>query len=142
LEPDLKNNSDDEDLFEFPSDKKARPAREAANEDDGDIFAFPDDAKPQPLRKDHPVDSAELPKKRKLESEDTTCELNSFSKRQLLEKDIPHQQTTNSLKIEPVEHCVSPAGFLTVQHTKVSLFHVDSFFSRYIGVVAYEEAMF
>jgi hypothetical protein len=133
LEPDLQNDSDSEDLFEFPSDKKARLT---ACEDDGDIFAFPDDAKPQPLRKDQPLDSAKLPKKRKSENKDTTCELNSYSKRPLLEKDIPRQQTTNSYKNEPVEHSVSPAGFLTVHHTKVSLFHVDSFFSRYTGVLS------
>ncbi|PNF17487.1 hypothetical protein B7P43_G17632 [Cryptotermes secundus] len=123
LEPDAKNGSDDEDLFEFPSDKKARLAAcEPANEDE-DIFAFADDVKPKPLQlhaqKDQPVESSELPKKRKLQNGDTTFELNSFSKRRVLEKDVCHQQITESYKDEPMEHSVSPSGFLTVvQDTK------------------------
>jgi hypothetical protein len=133
LEPDVKNDSDDEDLFEFPSDKKARlTACEPANEDDEDIFAFADDVKPKPLRlpaqKVQPVESSELPKKRKFENGDTTCELNSFSKRPVLEKDVRHQQITESYKNEPMEHSVSAAGFLSVvQGTKVSCCHNNSF---------------
>jgi hypothetical protein len=127
LEPDVKNDSDEEDLFEFPSDKKARlTACEPANEDE-DIFAFADDVKPKPLQlhaqKDQPVESSELPKKRKFENGDTTCELNSFSKRPALEKDVDLQHITESCKNEPMEHGVSPAGFLSVvQGTKVSFF--------------------
>jgi hypothetical protein len=133
LEPDVKNDTDDEDLFEFPSDKKARLAAcEPANEDDEDIFAFADEVKPKPLQlhaqKDRPVESSELPKKRKFQNGDATCELNSFSKRPVLEKDVRHQQITESYKNEPMEHSVPLAGFLTVvQGTKVSCFHDNSF---------------
>jgi hypothetical protein len=141
LEPGVRNNSNDEDLFEFPSDKKARlTGCEAANEDDGDIFAFPDDIQPQPLKKAQAAESSELPKKRKSDNSDTTCELNSFSKRPHLEKGVPCQQSTESHKNEPMEHSVSCAGFLALQHTKVNFLHVGSFFSRYVVVVSYVEA--
>jgi hypothetical protein len=132
-EPGVKNDSDDEDLFEFPSDKKARlTACEPANKDEEDIFAFADDVKPKPLQlhaqKDQPVESSELSKKRKIENGDITCELNSFSKRPALEKDVHKQQIPESCKNESLEHSVSSAGFLTVvQGAKVSFFHDNSF---------------
>lgn len=132
LEPDVKNDSDDEDLFEFPSDKKARLAACEPAIEDEDIFAFADDVKPKPLQlhaqKDQTVESSELPKKRKFQNGDATCELNSFSKRRVLEKDVCHQKITESYKNEPMGHSVSPAGFLTVlQGAKVSCFQDNSF---------------
>jgi hypothetical protein len=132
LEPDVKDNSDDEDLFEFPSDKKVRlTACKPENENVEDIFAFADDVKPKSLhlhaKEDQPVESSELPKKRKFKNSGTACELNSFSKRRVLEKDVLHQQITESHKNEPMEHSVSTAGFLTVQDAKVSFLHPNSF---------------
>jgi hypothetical protein len=132
LEADVKNDSDDEDLFEFPADKKARLTACQPEKEDDDIFAFADDVKPKPpqllAQKVQLVDSSVLPKRRKLESGDTTCELNSFSKRPVLETDVLRQQITESYKSEPMEHNVSAAGFLSVvQGTKVSCFYYNSF---------------
>jgi hypothetical protein len=128
LEPDVNNDSNDEDLFEFPSDKKVRlTACEPANEDDGDIFAFPDDdVKPKPRQNDQLVESTDLPKKRKFGNDDVTCERNSFSKKPILEKDVRCQEIRESHKKEPMEHSTTLAGFLNLQHMKVSSL-VDNF---------------
>jgi hypothetical protein len=120
LEHDAKKGSDDEDLFEFPSDKKARmTAGRQTNEEDEDIFAFVDEVKPKPLQEDGTAKSSQLAKKRKLKTSETITELSSVSKRHALEKDVFQSWGAESHKNEP---SVSLTGFLNVvQEPKVSV---------------------
>lgn len=113
----------DEDLFEFPSDKKAR----ITNEEDEDIFAFVDDVKHKPLQMNvHEDETAKLSlltKKRKLKASETISEMSSVSKKHAPEKDVSQISCTESDKDETKEPNVSLSGFLdAVQEPKVSVF--------------------
>jgi hypothetical protein len=133
LENDMKKRNDDdvdEDLFEFPSDKRAKlTAGKPADEDDEDIFAFADEVKPKPLQahiqKDQPAESSEFPKKRKLKNSEIISE--PSSKRHALEKGVLQTLSTESHKNEPIEHTVTLHGFLSiVQEGKVIVFITSS----------------
>ncbi|XP_021929811.1 nibrin [Zootermopsis nevadensis] len=115
----------DEDLFEFPSDKKAR----ITNEEDEDIFAFVDDVKHKPLQMNvHEDETAKLSlltKKRKLKASETISELSSVSKKHAPEKDVSQISCTESDKDETKEPNVSLSGFLdAVQEPKVNTMDV------------------
>jgi len=124
---DVKGDTDDENLFEFPSDKKLR----LANEEDEDIFAFPDEIRPKSLqahnKKDEAVESSGLPRKRKSPSSESMSEPSSFIKRRASEKDVLQQQNMDFCKNEPMEHSVANhEGFLSVfNETKVRVFMVS-----------------
>jgi hypothetical protein len=126
---DVKRDSDDENLFEFPSDKKPRlaPCR-LADEEDEDMFAFADEIKPKSLRahseRDEPAESSGLHRKRRLQNSEMISESSLFSKRCASEKDVLQQQNTDSHKNEPLEESVTTRGhFLSVaDKTKVRVF--------------------
>jgi len=130
---DVKGDTDDENLFEFPSDKKLRMApNKLADEEDEDIFAFADDIRPKSLqahsKKDEAAGSSGLPRKRKSPNGEIKSELSSFIKRRASEKDVPQQRNTDFCKNEPMEHNVTThEGFLSVlNETKVRVFMVSS----------------
>jgi hypothetical protein len=128
-ECDVKGDTDDEDLFEFPSDKKLRLADE--EEEEEDIFAFADEVKSKSLRahskKDETVESAGLPRKRKSQYSEIMSEPSSFIKRHASERDVLQPRNTDVCKNEPMEHIVTThEGFLSVLHdTKVRVFVVS-----------------
>ena len=128
---DVKVDTDDENLFEFPSDKKLRLAScRLADEEDEDIFAFADDIKPKSLQvhsKNDAVESSGLPRKRKSSSGEIMCEPSPFIKRRASEKDVLQPQNTDFCKNEPMEHSVTThEGFLSVlNETKVRVFMVS-----------------
>lgn len=114
------DSDDDENLFEFPSDKKLRlaPCR-LVDEEDEDMFAFADEIKPKSFRahskKDEPAESCGLPRKRKSQNSEIISEPSSLSKRCATEKDVLQQQNTDSHKIEPIWDSVTThEGFLSV----------------------------
>lgn len=125
---DVAGDVDDENLFEFPSDKKLRLApRRLADEEDEDIFDFADDIRPklfQARSKDEAVESSGLPRKRKSPSSEIKSEPSFSIKRRASEKDVLQQQNTGICKNEPVEHSVTTnEGFLSVlNETKVRVF--------------------
>lgn len=124
-----RESDDDEDLFEFPSDKKARlaPCR-LADEEDEDMFAFADDIKPKSLqahsKKDESAASCGLPRKRKSQSSEIISEPSSLNKRCALEKDVLRQRNTDSHKSEPIRHSdTTHESFISVaDETKVRVF--------------------
>jgi hypothetical protein len=122
---DEKGDTDDENLFEFPSDKKLRLADE---EEEEDIFAFADEIKPKSIRahrkKDEAVESPGLPRKRKSQNSEIMYEPGSFMKRRASEKDVLQPHNMDFCKNEPVEHNVTThEGFLSVLNdTKVRVF--------------------
>jgi hypothetical protein len=129
---DVKGDTDEENLFEFPSDKKLRlaPCR-LAGEEDEDIFAFADEMRPKSLeahsKKDEAVESSGLPRKRKSLSSEIMSEPSSFIKRRASEKDVLQQQNMDFCKNEPMEHSVTTnEGFVSVfNETKVRAFIVS-----------------
>jgi hypothetical protein len=129
---DVKGDMDDENLFEFPSDKKLRlaPCR-LADEEDEDIFAFADEIRPKSLKahskKGEAVESSGLPRKRKSPSAEIVSEPNSFVKRRASEKDVLQQRNMDFCKNEPTEHSVTiQVGFLSVlNETKVRVFMIS-----------------
>jgi len=130
---DVKGDTDDENLFEFPSDKKLRLASSRlADEEDEDLFAFADEVRPKSLqahsKKDEAVESSGLPRKRKSLNSEIMSESSSFIKRRASEKDVLQQRNTDFCKNEPVEHNVTThEGFLSVlNETKVRVFMVSS----------------
>ena len=128
---DVKGDTDDENLFEFPSDKKLRlaPCR-VADEEDEDMFAFADEIRPKSFqahsKKDEAVESSGLPRKRKSPSGEIISEPSSFIKRRASEKDVL-QRNTDFCKNEPMEHSVTTQeGFLSVlNETKVRVFMIS-----------------
>lgn len=128
LEHDVKTGSDDEDMFDFPSDKKARlTAGRQTNDEDEDIFAFVDEVKPKPLQvhiqEDETAQSPQCANKRKLKTGETVSDLGSVSKRHALEKDVSQISVAESYNKEPREPSVVLTGFLnTVQEPKVTVF--------------------
>lgn len=128
---DVKGDTDDENLFDFPSDKKLRLASfRMEDEEDEDIFAFADEIKPKSLqahsKKDDAVESSGLPRKRKSLSSEIISEPSSFIKRRASEKDVLQQRNMDFCKNEPMEHSVTThEGFLSVvNETKVRVFMV------------------
>jgi hypothetical protein len=126
---DVRGDTDDEDLFEFPSDKKLKLAScRLADEEDEDLFAFPDEIRPKSLkahsRKDEAVESSGLPRKRKSHSGEIMLEPSSFIKRCASEKDVLEQRKMDFCKNEPMEHSVTTqGGFLSeLNETKVRVF--------------------
>jgi hypothetical protein len=126
---DVKGDLDDENLFEFPSDKKLRLATcRLEDEEDEDMFAFADERRPKSLqvhsKKDEAVESSGLPRKRKSPSGEIISEPSSFVKRRASEKDVLQQQNTGFCKNELMERSVTTQeGFLSVlNETKVRLF--------------------
>jgi hypothetical protein len=123
----VKRGSDDEDLFEFPSDKKARLKTDRpTDEEEDDIFAFVDEVKPKSLevdiQEDQSAESSELAKKRKLTSE-VMSKLSPVSKRHALDKDVFKSHIAESCKNESKECNVALNTFLSaVQEPKVSVF--------------------
>jgi len=125
---DVKGDTEDENLFEFPSDKKLRmaPSRLADDEDE-DIFAFADEIKPKSLqahsKKDEAVGSSGLPRKRKSLNDEIKSESSSFIKRRASEKDVLQQRNTDFCKNEPMENNITTTeGFLSVlNETKVKV---------------------
>jgi hypothetical protein len=129
---DGKGDSDDENLFEFPSDKKLRLALcRLADEEDEDLFAFADDIRPKSLqahsKEDETIESSGLPRKRKSPSSEIMCEPSHVIKRRASEKDVLQQRNADFCKNEPMEHSVTThEGFLSVlEETKVRMFMVS-----------------
>jgi hypothetical protein len=104
-ECDVKGDTDDESLFDFPSDKKLRLADE---EEEEDIFAFADEVKSKSLRehgqKDEVVESSGLPRKRKSQYSEIMSEPSSFIKIHASERDVLQPRNTGVCKNDAMEH--------------------------------------
>ena len=129
---DVKGDTDDENLFAFPSDKKLRlaPCR-LADEEEEDIFAFADDIRPKSLqahsKKNETVESSGLPRKRKSPNSEIMSEPSSFIKRRASEKDVLQQRNAGFCENERMEHSVATyEGFQSVlNETKVRVYMVS-----------------
>jgi len=129
---DGKGDTDDENLFEFPSDKKLRmaPSR-LTDEEDEDIFDFADEIKPKSLqahgKQEKAVGSSGLQRKRKSPNDEIKPESSSFIKRRPSEKDVLQQRNTDFCKNEPMElNVTTHEGFVSVlNETKVRVFMVS-----------------